>query len=127
MFLFYGLASLALSVPVKITSVIDLLKFSPEIALAFMLLWIFRRFREKEFAEQIVTVVSGKVIWALRTRWWTRRRELSRVQGVSASAAWDGFGRVILKAGGREYAVFRWILSEEATQLARELQQAVKR
>ncbi|HVV43941.1 MAG TPA: hypothetical protein VHC72_02015 [Bryobacteraceae bacterium] len=86
------------------------MEFVPELIPAFVLLWIFRRLWEKEFAEQVVTVTPGKIIWAIRTRWWTRRREITGVRSISASAGWGGFGRVILKTQGREYALVQWVL-----------------
>jgi hypothetical protein len=46
-----------------------------------------------EIGEVAVTVIRGKIIRAIRTRWWTRQREITGVQSISASAVWGGFGR----------------------------------
>jgi len=97
------------------------------LAFGLGVVWMFREAVEGEFGEQIVTVVPGKIIWAIKTRWWTRQRELSDLQEISAVSQWDGVGRVVLKARGRQYVVFQRVLREEAIRLANELKHAVRR
>lgn len=125
--MFCGIIYIAFSADIRITSVTDLLRFSPEFVFGLILLWIFRGLWERSFAEQIVTVIPGNVTLTTATRWWTRQRNLGAVQEVSALPVWGGFGRVVLKANGREYSVFRErITSQEAVRLANELKHAIK-
>jgi hypothetical protein len=109
------------------TPVPFLLRVSPGLVFGLVVLWISRDFFEREYAEQVVTVIPGKVIWTIKTRWWTRHREFGDVHDFSALTSWDGFGRVVLRTRDRQYVVIQWVVSEEAIRLASELKRAVNR
>lgn len=110
----------------RATSPVDLL-LRASLALVFgaPFFFIFRELLEREFADQVVTVSSRTIMWARRTKWWTRKRyiDADKVTDISALQGWSGLGRVDITAKGHRHSILNRVLNADAIQLAREMKQ----
>jgi hypothetical protein len=128
LFMGYGLFNIFFVPAPQIASLEDFLwRVLPALAFGIPLVFTFRRFFEREFATQTVTVEVGRITWARKTRLWTRTRRLSvgKVTDIAARTDWAGFGNVYVTTKWRRRLVLEDLLADDAVRLARELKQAV--
>jgi hypothetical protein len=125
----YGFSAFFLLPMLHVTSPTDLLLRSSAVLLfGVPLFLVFRSIFERQFAEQVVTVDAGKITWARKTKWWTRKhhRNADELIDVLALTNRNGLGSVFITTKGRRHTILDAILNEDAVRFADEVKQSAQ-
>jgi hypothetical protein len=100
----------------------------PGLVFGLFLFFLTRAIYERSFAEEVVTIGTGTITWARKTKWWTRKRrlEMSKVTDIFADTGWTGLGHVRITTKWQRYTIIYDLLNEDAIRFARELKRAVQ-